>query len=251
MLVFISYAHEDSALVDEVSQRLSAAGLEVFRDTKNIPWGGQVSADVQKALEQAGGVVVVVSPASVKSQWVPYEIGYATALRKPVLPFLTHPSIDLPAYLADRRHISKLEEIGAFIGQVRATGRASIPAVGAELSEAARIATLISELPPEMSSLLSEIRSSLEGDETGLVMEFVVLANRRIGFTYYKKSFRYYEEDHPDLRLMVDQLLDRNLVVALNTGNAPIYRMTPAFAAALRGQQLQEGPANPPPAPAG
>ena len=102
MLIFISYAHEDSALVDELCNRLSAEGMQFFRDTKDILWGGTISSDVQQALEQAGGVVVVVSPASVKSQWVPYEIGYATALRKPILPFLTHPSIDLPGYLADQ-----------------------------------------------------------------------------------------------------------------------------------------------------
>ena len=182
---------------------------------------------------------------------MPYEIGYATTLQKPVLPFLTHPSIDLPTYLADRRHISKLEEIGAFIGQVTATGGASIPDKRGGLSEAAQVATLVSGLPPEMSGLLSEIRSHLQGDETGLVMEFVVLSNCRISFMYYKKAFRYYEEDHPDLHLMVDQLLDRNLVLAVNTGNTPIYRMTPAFVAALRNQQMPEKTVNPSPAPGG
>jgi hypothetical protein len=102
-----------------------------------------------------------------------------------------------------------------------------------------------------MSSLLSEIRSDIEGDETGLIMEFAVLSNCRVDFAYYKKAFRYYEQDHADLHEMVDQLADRNLVVAVNAGGTPIYRMTPAFVAALRGQQLPEGPANPAPAPDG
>jgi hypothetical protein len=235
VLVFISYAHEDSSLVDEVAQRLSSAGLELFRDIQNISWGGRISFDVQKALEQAGGVVVIVSPASVKSHWVHYEIGYATALRKPILPFLTHPSIDLPGYLADLRHISKLDEITTFIGQVTTTGQASVVDISGRLSDAARVATRLSELPRHMAGLLSEMQRDLQSDETGLVMEFIVLSSRGVCYTYYKRAFRYYEEEIPDLRLMIDRLQDMDFIIPVSTGNFPIYRMKPDFVAALRG----------------
>lgn len=235
MLIFISYAHEDSALVDELCNRLSAAGMQFFRDTKEILWGGSISSDVQQALEQAGGVVVVVSPASVKSQWVPYEIGYATALRKPILPFLTHPSIDLPGYLADLRFITDLDQIRTFIGQVSTTGQAAVVSVAGGVSDAARAAALLSELTPQMADLLSEMRKDLRNDKTGLVMEFVLLPNRNARFGHDKPRFVYYQSEHPHLQLKIDRLEDMHLVIDVTPGNAPIYRMTPEFVAALRG----------------
>lgn len=235
MLVFISYAHEDSALVEQLCDRLTAAGLEYFRDTKDIAWGGRIPSEVQSALENAGGIIVVVSPASVKSQWVPYEIGYATALRKPVLPFLTHPSIDLPGYLADLRHISDLEAIETFINQVVTVGQAAIPSSKGDVSRAAEAAVLLSQVAPQMEDLVSEMRQDLDSDETGLVMEFVLLRSRKISFNSRKPRFRYFEDETQNLRLKVDRLADQGLVSDVTTGNTPTYRMTPEFVAALRG----------------
>lgn len=235
MLVFISYAHEDSDLVDQLCDRLATAGLQFFRDTKNISWGGRISSDVQRSLEQAGGVVVIVSPASVKSQWVPYEVGYATALRKPILPFLTHPSIDLPGYLKDLRFITDINQIGTFIGQVSTTGQATVVNETDKVSDAARAAALLSEIKPQMADLLHEMGEDLLNDNTGLVMEFVVLQNRNVVFGHPKPRFVYYENEHPNLQLKIDRLEDMHFVINLTTGNTPIYRMTPEFVAALRG----------------
>jgi hypothetical protein len=235
VLIFISYAHEDSGLVDEICTRLSGEGFDYFRDTKSIGWGGRISRDVQGALEQSSGVVVVLSPASIKSQWVPYEVGYATALRKPILPFLTHPSLDLPGYLSDLRHISTLDAIATFIGQVTATGQASV-ASAEGVSDAASVASKIVGLSPDVQSWLSELRNDLAEDETGLIREFVVLPNRRISVTQRKKRFAFSEEEHPNLQLVVDRLQDMGLVTMAEGGQFPAYRMMPAFVSAVRGR---------------
>jgi len=42
----------------------------------------------------------VISPASLKSQWVAFEIGQAKALGKRLLPLLTHASLDVPEDVA-------------------------------------------------------------------------------------------------------------------------------------------------------
>jgi len=234
VVVFISYAHEDLALVDKICDQLATAGLEYFLDKKDISWGGRISSSVQQGLETAGGVVVVISPASVKSQWVPFEIGYATALRKPILPFLTHPSIDLPGYLSDLRHISDLDQIETFLGQVSTTGQASVTGDN-KLSDAASAVLRLSEIAPQMTDLLSEIRDDLRNDTTGLVMEFAIIGNRNIVFNSEKPRFVYHESEHPNLQLKIDRLVDMGFVVDVTSGNTPIYRMTPAFVAAVRG----------------
>jgi nucleoside 2-deoxyribosyltransferase len=235
VLIFISYAHEDSGLVDDICTHLSGEGFEFFRDTKSIGWGGKISRDVQRALEQSGGVVVVLSPASIKSQWVPYEVGYAIALRKPILPYLTHPSLDLPGYLSDLRHISTLDEIASFLGQVDATGQAAV-ASAEGVSDAAMVAARIAELSPGVQSWLAELHNDLAEDETGLIREFVLLPNRRISVTQRKKRFAFYEEEHPNLQLVVDRLQDMGLVTMAEGGQFPAYRMTSGFVSAVRGQ---------------
>jgi len=233
--VFISYAHEDWALVDQMCERFTSSGLEFFHDKKDIRWGGHISSEVQQALERAGGVVVVVSPASVKSQWVPYEVGYATALRKVILPYLTHPSIDLPGYLAGLRYITDLDAIGAFIGQVLAIGESTVVSAPGEFSDAVRAVSVLSGIAPQMPDLLSEMREDVRNDETGLVADFLLLSIPDVAYQYPKAHFMYYESDHPNLRLKVDKLKDVGLIVELTSGNMLIYRMMPQFAAALRG----------------
>jgi hypothetical protein len=62
---------------------------------------------------------VIVSPASIKSAWVPFEIGYFTALKRRVLPYLVHPSTDLPGYLSSLKHIATMEELSAYFSRVK------------------------------------------------------------------------------------------------------------------------------------
>lgn len=109
--VFISYSRTDSAIADKISSILDDLEITYFRDIKNINWGNPIATDVRRALRDCRAIIVIVSPGSEKSQWVSYEIGHASALRKTILPFLTHPSQNTPPFLKDRKHIETLDEI--------------------------------------------------------------------------------------------------------------------------------------------
>ena len=109
--IFISYSHTDSEVADQICDKLDNLGIGYFRDVKNIEWGSSISSDVTQALSDAIAVLVIVSPASVKSQWVPYEIGYSTAKGLRILPYFVHPSTDVPGYMSDLKRISKLDEL--------------------------------------------------------------------------------------------------------------------------------------------
>lgn len=99
--VFISYSHVDSVIANELTAALAQLGIEYFLDVKDINWGDPITIKVRQSLASCNAILVVISPASLKSHWVPYEIGYASALEKPILPFLTHPSLDVPHYIRD------------------------------------------------------------------------------------------------------------------------------------------------------
>jgi hypothetical protein len=111
MSVFISYSHADSGLVDSLAAVLDEFHVEYFRDVRDIRLGEPITATVSAALARCRMLLVVVSPNSVASHWVPYEIGHASALRKIIVPFLTDPLIDVPAYIRDLSYATTLEQI--------------------------------------------------------------------------------------------------------------------------------------------
>jgi hypothetical protein len=126
MKVFISYSSVDEPLAKEIEGTLEAAGISAFRDKKDIDWGDDVLERVAKGLTDCSAVVVIVSPASLKSQWVPFEVGHAMALGKKVLPFLAHPSIDVPDFLRKLNHKQRVEDVRAyFAAQLEAAARVS------------------------------------------------------------------------------------------------------------------------------
>jgi hypothetical protein len=108
--IFISYSHVDAAITEALDSLLDDLKIDYFRDVKNIDWGDPITVKVREALDACIAILVVLSPASIKSVWVPFEIGYASALRKTILPFLTHPSLEVPHYLRDYTHLSSIEK---------------------------------------------------------------------------------------------------------------------------------------------
>lgn len=113
-IVFISYSHADSGDADAIVFTLDKLGIETFRDVKDIQWGQRISARVKQGLHSASAVIVIVSPGSLKSQWVAYEVGYGTGTNKRLLPYLTHPELDLPEFMSDLSYVTSLDEIQDF-----------------------------------------------------------------------------------------------------------------------------------------
>ncbi len=84
--VFVSYAHEESDLAHQIVAILRQQGLTVFWD-KTLS-AGPVRFDEQIAtfIAHAHVFLPIITPASAERGWVHQEIGYAMALRVPVLP---------------------------------------------------------------------------------------------------------------------------------------------------------------------
>lgn len=75
--VFISSAASDAPLARELTLRLKAAGVEAWNPTMQALPGANVSAELGRALDQAEAVIVLVSPAAMKSPGVRREIQFA------------------------------------------------------------------------------------------------------------------------------------------------------------------------------
>ena len=89
--VFISYSSDDAKLAKKIFNALTKMGISVYLDEKKINWGDNITEEVMSGLAESVAVIVVLSPGSDKSEWVPFEVGHAMAFRKRILPYLFSP----------------------------------------------------------------------------------------------------------------------------------------------------------------
>lgn len=96
--VFVSYAHRDSLWAKELSESLEAYGFRVFSGAKLLP-GDNWHLEIGKALEAAYAMVVLISPAAVRSPAMQQEIQYALGAERfqgRLIPIEVEPTQDFP-----------------------------------------------------------------------------------------------------------------------------------------------------------
>jgi formylglycine-generating enzyme required for sulfatase activity len=89
--VFISYSRKDLDFVERLAEDLKAAGLEVWYDLSGLDGGTRWGREIQNAIQQSQGFIIVLSPNSVESDWVEKEFMYAYHLKRKIVPLLYQP----------------------------------------------------------------------------------------------------------------------------------------------------------------
>jgi pSer/pThr/pTyr-binding forkhead associated (FHA) protein len=86
--VFISYNHNDRAHMHVIRDGLIAAGLTTWTDENLEPGTPNWRKEVQAAIENAGCVVVILSPEAKDSAWVGEELDYARVHKRRIFTVL-------------------------------------------------------------------------------------------------------------------------------------------------------------------
>lgn len=120
--VFISYSHFDKDFAVGFAERLNLRRIRFFLDVKSIGFGGHITGIVHQDLSRASHVIPLISAASVQSQWVAYEVGYARGKGVAVVPYAVYPGIQLPQFISQYRYLLPEEE-AVFLDQLEAFGR--------------------------------------------------------------------------------------------------------------------------------
>jgi len=108
--LFVSYSQEDHLFVSEFLDRVAGHGIRYFRDERDVELGQRIQARVEEELASASHVVVVVTAASLQSQWVAYEIGFARGREITVVPYVIHSGLRLPDFISGYRYLRQKEE---------------------------------------------------------------------------------------------------------------------------------------------
>jgi hypothetical protein len=106
MPIFISYSHQDSDFVDQLALQLVRHRVNVWMDRWELNVGDSLLSKVQEAITGASALLVVLSKASVSSEWVKKEVnaGLFRELDEKkviVLPVLVE-DCQIPVFLRDK-----------------------------------------------------------------------------------------------------------------------------------------------------
>jgi hypothetical protein len=125
--VFISYQHDDLASCKKIADFLLGSGIDVYFDeydrdlkTQNQlknPMG--VVNCLRKGINNSSHMLTVISPKTLSSQWVPWEIGFG--YDKTVLGALCLKGIrkgDLPDYLKTARIIRDIWDLNHLVAEL-------------------------------------------------------------------------------------------------------------------------------------
>lgn len=110
--VFVSYDNADLAVARQVAKQLEDAGHKVWFAEDSVFPGDNWAQLVGKALDKSDAMVVLISPASMKSDWVRREIDFALSsprYRGRLIPVIVRPTSDIPWILKrfPKVHIGK------------------------------------------------------------------------------------------------------------------------------------------------
>ncbi len=103
LAAFFSYSREDSEFALRLAGDLKAAGANVWLDQLDITPGQRWDNAVEDALKNCQRLIVVLSPAAVRSQNVMDEVSFALEERKTVIPVI-HRDCDIPFRLRRVQH---------------------------------------------------------------------------------------------------------------------------------------------------
>ena len=84
--VFISHSRQDDELVRDIARRLRDAGLKPFVDFTDIPVGTEWKKILRERLREAHAMLILVTPAALRSPWMMTELGMAEGFDREIIP---------------------------------------------------------------------------------------------------------------------------------------------------------------------
>lgn len=117
-IVFISHSSLDAWIARVMAEKIQFLGAKCWLDEKDLAGGDVIAADIIRGIDACHEAIVLISPNSVKSQWVPFEIGGARAQHKRVTPILNNVKPQQMAPMQDIKGID-LNSFEHFLAQLK------------------------------------------------------------------------------------------------------------------------------------
>ncbi|HVJ67548.1 MAG TPA: toll/interleukin-1 receptor domain-containing protein [Caulifigura sp.] len=118
--VFISHATYDKWVATVLCEKIEMLGATTFRDDRDIAGGDSIPEAIQFEIRDSDEVLVLLSPQSLKRQWIYIEIGMAVAFQKRIVPLMFHiPAKQIPDIIRNQRGFD-LDNFDGYLADVAA-----------------------------------------------------------------------------------------------------------------------------------
>ncbi len=94
-LIFLSYSSENQKQADRVSQFMSEHGFENWQDDQKLKPGDEFEDIIIRKVQTSRCLVLLLTRASLKSEWVKKEVETAIASNIPIIPISNVPAVEL------------------------------------------------------------------------------------------------------------------------------------------------------------
>ncbi len=118
--VFVSHKAEDTRAATAVAARLRVNELDVYLDSfdPDATDGPDLDDYLRTTMRRCHGLMAVVTANTVRSWWVPWEIGVASERDMPMATF-SHDNTDIPSYLRKWPYLTQLSQIDQYAQTAR------------------------------------------------------------------------------------------------------------------------------------
>ena len=125
--VFVSYAQADKLVARDIADRLQGAGLRVWFDEWALSPGDSITEKIESELRASDLLIVLLSPASVKSHWVKAELNAALSVELRSRAVTVIPALiadcEIPFGLRDRVYLDLRSDLSQGVeGLIRQLG---------------------------------------------------------------------------------------------------------------------------------
>jgi len=117
-VVFISHGSTDLWIAQVIAQKISLHGIKPWLDEIDMEGGNVVVDDIIRGIDSCHEAVILVSPSTVGSQWVLFEIGAVRGQHKRVTPVLNNVNYDAIKPMRDVKAIN-LNDFEKFLTQLK------------------------------------------------------------------------------------------------------------------------------------
>jgi hypothetical protein len=125
-VVFISHGSTDLWIAQVIAQKISVPGIKPWLDEIDMEGGNVVVDDIIRGIDSCHEAIILVSPSTVASQWVVFEIGAVRGQHKRVTPVLNNVHYDAIKPMSDVKAIN-LNEFDKFLKQLKRRVHSKMP----------------------------------------------------------------------------------------------------------------------------
>ncbi len=107
--IFISYSHKDKKLTEKIAKDLEKVGHDVWWDITDLEGGDRWAKEIQEGITRSEVFLIIVSPASIISEWVEKEFIFASNKNMKIIPLL-YEACEIPVWLLNLQYIDLRED---------------------------------------------------------------------------------------------------------------------------------------------